>query len=118
VYYSCLDPTNDGWYDLQLTVRVGNSFIDIPVRYQVGYDVTAVAGVVGSGEGLCEGDAACFMYASCRPSGLSDPFCWMSDQEGLTISRVVVAITADIVTPVENSSWGLVKAMYRGAAEE
>ena len=118
VYYSCLDPTNDGWYDLHLTVRAGNSFIHFPVWYQVDYDVTAVAEVVGSGEGLCNGEPVCFMHASYRPSGLSDPNCWPSEQEGLTISLVEVTITANTVTPTESSSWGRVKAMYRSAVEE
>ncbi|MDO9695442.1 MAG: hypothetical protein Q7W56_11990 [Candidatus Latescibacteria bacterium] len=118
VYYSCLDPTHDGWYDLHLTVRVGNSYIHFPVWYQVAYDVTAVADVEGSGEGLCDGDDMCFMNASYRPSGLSDIFCGPSEEEGLTISRVELTITANSVTPTESSTWGRVKAMYRSATGE
>ena len=118
VYYSCLDPTHDGWYDLHLTVRVGNSSIHFPVWYQVAYDVTAVADVGGSGEGLCYGDDRCFIHASYRPSGLSDPYCGPAEEEGLTISLVELTITANTVTPTESSSWGRVKAMYRGTAGE
>jgi len=118
VYYSCLDPSFNGWYDLHLTVRAGSSYIHFPVWYQAAYDVTAVADVMGTGEHLCHGDAVCFLHASYRPSGLGDHVCWPTEEEGLTITLVEVAITADIVTPTESSSWGRVKAMYGRTAGE
>lgn len=118
VYYSCLDPSQNGWYDLHLTVRVGNSYIHFPVWYQVAYDVTGVAEVMGAGEPLCHGDVVCPLHASYRPSGLGDNICWPTEEEDLKIARVEVAITADIVTPAESSTWGGVKAMYRRTAGE
>lgn len=118
VYYSCLDPSHNGWYDLHLTLRVGNSYIHFPVWYQTAYDVTDVADVMGAGEPLCQGDAVCFLHASYRPSGLGEQVCWPTDEEDLKIARVEVAITADVVTPSERSSWGAVKAMYGRTAGE
>ena len=112
VYYSCLDPSHNGWYDLDLTVRVGNSYIHFPVWHQTAYDVTAVADVMGAGGHLCDGDAVCFLHAQYRPRGLGDHVCWPTEEEDLDIVRVEIAITADIVTPIESSTWGRVKAMY------
>lgn len=118
VYYSCLDPAYDGWYDLQLTVRAGNSYIRFPVWYQTAYDVAASADVMGGGDPLCQGDALCFLHASYRPSGLGEHVCWPTLEEDLVISRVEIAITADTVTPNESASWSRVKAMYGRTGEE